>query len=440
MRTRHNIRPLPLAPEDFLPLLDALGPFEAQPRIAVAVSGGADSMALALLAQAWAQARHGEAIALTVDHGLRAEAADEARQVGAWLGARGVAHHVLRWSGAKPSGDVQAAARSARYRLLAEWCRDAGVLHLLLAHHLEDQAETVLLRLGRGSGVDGLAAMAAVTERPEMRLLRPLLTVPRTRLAATLRAAGQEWIEDPSNANPAYARVRLRGLFPALAGEGMTAERLAATARRHGRARAALEHSVAMVAAAHATLHPSGWAELDRAALDGPDETALRLLARLLMVVSGRPYGPRLERLEGLLVALRSGEAGRSLSGCLIASRDARIRVMREPAAVAPPVTVRGGDVVLWDGRFRIAVDGPGEAVARIGALGRAGRLDGVREHGAGAIRLPAVVRETVPALIDDGAILAAPHLGYKRASEWSIRFVSWAASVPLTAVGHCLV
>mgnify|MGYP001809907465 CR=1 FL=1 len=430
----------PLSPLDFPPLLDALGPFESSPHIAVAVSGGADSMALALLAQGWARQRGGTAIALTVDHGLRVEAADEARQVGEWLGRRGMAHHILRWNGAKPTGDIQATARAARYGLLAAWCRAAGVLHLLLAHHLEDQAETVLLRLGRGSGVDGLAAMAAVTERAEMRLLRPLLTVPRARLAATLRAAGQDWIEDPSNANPAYSRVRLRALLPELGAEGLTAERLAATARRLGRARTALEHHVATAAAAHVTLHPAGWAELDAAALEQPDEIVLRLLARLLMGVSGRPYGPRLERLESLLTALRRRDGGRSLAGCLIEPHPRRIRIMREPAAVAPPLTVRGGDVVLWDGRFRIAIDGPAEASARVQALGRAGWADLTRAHGSGATRPPAAVRETLPALVDDGGILAVPQLGYKRGSGVSIRFVTWAPLVPLTAVGHCLV
>lgn len=430
----------PLAPADFAPLLDALGPFEARPHIAVAVSGGADSLALAVLAHGWARSRNGDAVALTVDHGLRPEAADEARQVGAWLSARGVAHHILCWQGDKPAGDIQAAARAARYRLLIDWCRAAGVLHLLLGHHLEDQAETVLLRLGRGSGVDGLAAMAPVSERPELRLLRPLLTVPRDRLAATLRAVGQDWIRDPSNGNPAFARVRLRALLPGLAGEGLTAERLAGTARRLGRARAALEHQVARTALAHVTLHPSGWAELDRAALAEPEEIALRLLARLLMVVAGSPYPPRLEQLERLHRALCAGDPGRSLAGCLIAAAGRRIRLMREPAAVAPALPVRGGDTVTWDGRFRLAVDGPSTATGRVEALGRSGwrALSGGLQ--GGLPRLPRAVRETVPALVDDGTILAVPHLGYKRGSGLAIRLVAWAPATPLTAVGHCLV
>src|SRR5205823_2951019 len=152
--------------------------FEARPRLAVAVSGGPDSMALLLLADRWARQRGGEAWGLTVDHGLRPESAGEARIVAGWLAARGMAHEILVWSGDKPATGIQEAAREARYALLAGWCRAHGILHLLTAHHREDQAETYLIRRRAGSGVDGLAAMSAVRELPGCRIVRPLLSVP----------------------------------------------------------------------------------------------------------------------------------------------------------------------------------------------------------------------------------------------------------------------
>src|SRR5262249_20106992 len=186
------------------------GPFESRPHLAVAVSGGRDSMALALLVAAWAERRGGRVTAITVDHGLRPEAAAEARQVGRWLRAHGITHRTLRWrppAGALPGG-LQAAARAGRYAPPCGWGRPRGVLHLALAHQQEDQAETLLLRLARGSGLDGLAAMAPIAERMGVRLLRPLLSVPRARLRATLVAAPQPWIDDPSNENPAHARIR----------------------------------------------------------------------------------------------------------------------------------------------------------------------------------------------------------------------------------------
>ena len=152
----------PISKKEFAASMAALGPFERPPALAVAVSGGADSMALTLLAADWAAARRGSIVALTVDHRLRNESRAEAKQVAAWLAARGIEHKILAWTGEKPSSDVQAAAREKRYELLEDWCRRQGILHLLVAHNLDDQAETFLLRLGRGSGLYGLSGMASV--------------------------------------------------------------------------------------------------------------------------------------------------------------------------------------------------------------------------------------------------------------------------------------
>src|SRR5262249_55753975 len=190
--------------------LDAIGGLEKRPFISVAVSGGPDSLALTILADRWARERGGRLAALTVDHGLRPESAEEARTVGAWLSARGVAHDVLVWSNPKPATGIQEAAREARYRLLAEWCRAQGCLHLLTAHHREDQAETYLIRKRADSGVDGLAGMSAVREIAGLRLVRPLLRVPKARLVALLDEEGQSFLSDPSNRNPVFERARLR--------------------------------------------------------------------------------------------------------------------------------------------------------------------------------------------------------------------------------------
>jgi tRNA(Ile)-lysidine synthase len=184
--------------------LDAIGGFEAQPFIAVAVSGGPDSLALTILADRWARERGGQLTALTVDHRLRPESAHEARIVGEWLAGRGIAHHVLVWDEAKPKTGIQEAARAARYRLLAGWCRAQGCLHLLTAHHREDQVETHLIRRRAGSGADGLAGMSAVREMAGLRLVRPLLAVPKARLIAALEGEGQPFISDPSNLNPDF--------------------------------------------------------------------------------------------------------------------------------------------------------------------------------------------------------------------------------------------
>lgn len=419
-----------------------LGPFERPPHVAVAVSGGADSLALALLAAEWAAAHAGTATALTVDHGLRPESAAEAECVGGWLNTRGLEHHILRWSPGPLTADVQAAARAARYRLLEDWCAKHGVLHLLLAHHREDQAETFLLRLGRGSGVDGLSAMAAITETPRLRLVRPLLDVPRTRLRATLRAAGQPWIEDPSNLKPEFARVRLRALMPQLAAEGLSPERLAATAARLSRARSALEDLATDAAARHIHLHPSGWAECAPGLPSETAEVALRVLSRLLMAIAGRDYPPRLERLERLLAGLRAGGRGYTLAGCRLVNGPEGIRVFREAAAMAPPLPIFGPGLITWDGRFQLMLRGSGAATLQ--ALGSVPRQirEAVQHERLAAVPGPA--RVALPALCDDRGIFAVPHLGYKRhdvsPSNYAVEWVEFAPPLPLTAVGHCLV
>jgi tRNA(Ile)-lysidine synthase len=410
-----------VTPAEFERLMQAVGPFEPRPRVAVAVSGGSDSMALALLAAGWAARRRGAIIALTVDHGLRPEAAAEARQVGRWLRARGIAHRILRWqppAGALPGG-LQAAARAARYGLLTDWCRRHGALHLASAHQREDQAETLLLRLARGSGLDGLAAMAPVAERAGVRLIRPLLPIARARLRATLAGARQSWIDDPSNDDPAHARIRIRRLLPALAGEGLEAARLAATAAHLGRARAAIDDAVAALLAAAAGIYPAGYARLDAAAMAAaPAEVSLRALARCLMAIGGRDYAPRLDRLERLHGRLCAGALGGgvTLAGCLVIPRAGALLVCREPEMAAEEIAIAPGATVIWDGRFQIARAPAGPAqrvqrliVRRLGAEGWAGlaaRDPDLRRH-----PIPPAVRPSLPALCGALGIVAVPHL-----------------------------
>jgi tRNA(Ile)-lysidine synthase len=425
---------------EFAALMTALGPFEAHPHIAVACSGGADSMALALLLHDWTRSVAGRLTALTVDHRLRPESGAEARQVADWLGRRGITHETLARPDAPSSGNLQAAARRMRYALLSSWCRGRGVLHLALAHHREDQAETLLLRLARGSGVDGLAAMAAVSESADVRLLRPLLTVERSRLAATLEAAGQPHVEDPSNENAAFRRVRLRHSAAVLAREGLTAGRLAATAARLGRARAALDDAAARLLAEAAALYPEGYALLDTAALrTAPAEIALRALARVVTAVSGSSYPPRFERTQNLYRALCASAdglaGGRTLGGCRILSYRGRAMVCRESGAADMAAGAAGR--FLWDGRFRVVVDG--DSGFELRRLGRKGWLDAVADRPSlRQTPVPAPVRPSLPSFWHLDVLVAVPHLNYVR--QWNgkelsrVREVTFAPSRPLTS------
>lgn len=406
----------PLTLDDFAELMARLGPFEPAPVLALAVSGGADSMALALLASAWAATRGGTVTALIVDHRLRPEATAEAELTRSRLQARGIPAEILTRYGETPASDLQAFAREARYALLTRWCRDRGVLHLVTAHHRDDQAETLLLRLARGSGLAGLAAMPAIAHLDSCRLLRPLLSVPPARLRATLQEAGQDWIEDPSNGNEVFARVRLRNSARQLAALGLAPARLAATARHLGRARAALEDQVARLLAADVTIHPAGFATLNLPEFiaSSPD-IALRALAAIITCIGGQTVTPRFERLEALrAVLVRDGFRPRTLSGCRIVPQRGSVLVFRELAAIAAPLPL-GAAPVHWDNRFLVAVAGRnhGHETIEVGALGmeHSDRLKRLKDIGGADI--PARAWPTLPTLRRKGKILAVPHLAW---------------------------
>lgn len=397
---------------DFAALMVAS--FEPRPHLAVAVSGGSDSLALMLLAHDWATVRGGRITALTVDHGLRPEAGAEAAQVAAWCAARGIDHVILTRRGPAPAKGIQAFARAARYALLENWCRDHFVLHLLLAHQSDDQAETVKMRDTRGSGMDGLAGMASVVEHGAVRLLRPLLGVPRAALRAYLRARGQEWIEDPSNRNPAFTRVRVRDEL-GRAVPGSSAAHLAATAARLGHVRAAEEAEDARRLARFVALDPAGFATIDPKAFTDTEPLGVRAFGALLATISGSDFPARTERIERLRLELIAGLAqDRTLGGCLILRRRGKILVCREPAAVAAPIPLAPGAALRWDGRFWVALDAAAPEGLMLGALGGDAPLI-ARELGKTAVlRLPAAaVRATLPTLRDSKGVVAVPALGY---------------------------
>ncbi|PWC84296.1 cell cycle protein [Azospirillum sp. TSH100] len=403
----------PVSPEEFARALAALGGFEPAPAVAVGVSGGGDSVALVLLLRHWVAERGGSLLALTVDHGLRPESAAEAAAVGQAMARLGVPHRVLRWDGAKPAGGLQAAARAARHRLLGAACSETGILHLALAHHRDDQAETVLLRLARGSGIDGLAGMPPVRADGAVRVIRPLLNFSHVRLLATCRAEGVDWIEDPSNHNPRFARARLRAACDLLGREGLDGARLGEVARRAGRARAALEQATAALLAETAAIHPEGWITLaPESLLAAPAEIALRALGRALAAVGGPVHPVRDEALERLLGGLADGQGG-TLGGCVVRMRRGTVMIAREPAAVTERPTVPPGGAVLWDGRFDLRVSSRWKLPVTVAALGAAGWREWAGRQAPETLpNLPVPVRETLPSLWSGADLLGVPMVG----------------------------
>lgn len=339
---------LPLRLAEFGEAMERFAPFEPRPKIAVAVSGGADSVCLAVLALAWTLERQGEIRAWIVDHGLRAGSAAEAALVADRLKGLGLPAGVVRWLHGPLSSRIQERAREARYRLLEEAVARWGGLHLLVAHHADDQAETIAMRRTRRSGPVGLSGMAAVVERSQIRILRPLLAVPKARLVATLQARRIPWVEDPSNADPRFARAALRVQGPRLEEPGMGGHE-----GRHAQAHAdpacdafarlRLDKEVAAFLAAHAQIGESRHVQFERARFRGlPADTANHLLGRIMAALIQRPYPPSPASVTRMSRALAgTGTGAMTLGGCLVrfGERWVRLRPERpDPTTWRPPV------------------------------------------------------------------------------------------------------
>ncbi len=382
------------------------------PKIALAVSGGPDSTALVFCARRWGLR---DIVALIVDHGLRPESAAEAAQVKARLQDLGVVVDVLKWTHGVVSGRIHEKARAARYGLLIEACKRHGAADLLLAHHRDDQAETVLMRLAKGSGIDGLAGIAPQNVRDGVRLVRPFLDVPKARLTATCEKAGLVYVFDPSNASEKYARGRLRKIMPLLEAEGLTADRMAALAVRAREAKEALDASTRafLKDAAHAAEGGAAW--IDRALLrDVPREIARRALAEALRYVHAEPYPPEFSSLSALVEAIVGDAAAKAqtLCGCIVFVSENKVGIIREPSAASEALPLPPGGSVLWDGRWsvRSAFDAPAATVRALGVLTHE-RIDalapGLRR------RIPqGRVRAALPGVWVGDALYAVPGFG----------------------------
>ncbi len=372
---------LAVAPDEFARMMAALGPFAPGRRVAVAVSGGADSMALALLAADW-----GNPLCLVIDHGLRAGSATDAALTAERLGARGIAHKVLTLTHLAAGPGLAARARAARYEALIGAVREAGLCDVLLGHHARDQAETRLIRARAASGEAGLAGMAAIVELPDIRLLRPLLAVAPGRLRVTLRDRAVGWVEDPSNTDMRAERVRHRVHLADADGDGAAVSALLAATQTQGVARAADDVAVAAELAAGVEIYPQGFAVVRAARLTA------KALGALIRAIGGGAYPAPTRAVAHLAADLRPATlagtrllpAGKYGPGFLL---------VREAAAIAASVPGVAG--MVWDRRFRLDPT----SLVPAGA---------VVTGGGGAAHLPAAVRAAMPRLMLNDVPLAA--------------------------------
>lgn len=400
------------------------GPLPA--RLGIAVSGGGDSLALLHLAAEWSRDTDIAVAAVTVDHGLRPEAATEARHVAGICGRLDIPHTILRWQGWDGRGNLQDAARRARQRLIADWAASQDIDTVALGHTADDQAETVLMRLSRGAGVDGLSGMTQRRTAHGVTWLRPLLSVSRQALRDYLIGLGESWIDDPSNEDPAFDRVKARRVLAALAPLGIDTQGLCAVADNLRDARAALEAQT-FRAALDLVRIEAGDVVLNRAGLrDQPVEISRRLMVHALKWVSSAEYGPRTAALRDVMQTLQKGRSA-TLHGCrLLRGRD-DLRVCREYRAVRD---TRGPTDALWDGRWRFS--GPHDKGLALGALGVEGlrRCPAWRDTG-----LPRAALSASPAVWRDGELIAAPLAGV--ANGWRAELAQGPDSFFDTIISH---
>ncbi|WP_457648109.1 tRNA lysidine(34) synthetase TilS [Profundibacter sp.] len=371
--------------------------------IGIAVSGGSDSTALLHLMHQWAGGAGVTLHAVTVDHGLRDAAAGEAKSVARMCAGLGIDHSTLHWTDWDGKGNLQDQARRARYRLIAGWARERGIEMIALGHTVEDQAETFLMRLARGSGVDGLSGMATRRKSDGVTWVRPVLLQRRQDLRDYLQRHGIGWIDDPTNEDERFDRVKIRKAMQVLADLGLDAERLAGTAQDLQIARIALEHQTKEAAERIATVE-NGDVVLDRAQYRRlPKEISARLFSHALCRVSSAEYRPRRMALIDAEYSADIGKAS-TLHGCLITANKDEIRITREHQAVKDTVCPTDE---IWDNRWLLI--GPHETGLELRALGAAGLAECPDWRETGMLRTSLLA---TPAVWKKDSLIAAPLAG----------------------------
>lgn len=292
--------------------------FDLRGGVAVAVSGGADSMALALLLKRWSDQRTTPipVIALTVDHQLRPESSKEAHTVKKWFERWDIAHHILTWDHPVLRSGIQNKARQARYALLSQGCLDHKIPNLMTAHHKHDQWETVMMRLSKGSGLTGLCGMRPLTKTNFGFLIRPFLSIEPDRLKASLREFQQPFLEDPSNQNTDYARIRWRRLLPILSEEGLTPSMVYKTALQLQQTEAFCEEQTQKALAV--CLEKGDQIVLEKLQ-EWPLEIAHRVLKKVIRDIGQAPYGLNTLKVEALYQKISSPcFKGATAGGCYL--------------------------------------------------------------------------------------------------------------------------
>jgi len=400
-------------------------PFENNPVLALAVSGGPDSMALLHCACRWMRSRQASLTVLTVNHQLRAEAKDEVTKVAEWAENLGLPCHILTIPNKLLGNNISAQAREWRYRLLTGWCRDNHVLHLLTAHHQDDQVETFFNRLERGSGLEGLSCMRQITYMNGVRLLRPLLSSRKESISEFLLKEKIDWVKDPTNEDENYFRARFRKIFPQLSDQGLiSAPRVMLGIANLQRANAMIEDEISRLTSQYIEISPAGYMMLDTDFLKKASaEVALRVLNRCLMIIGGHRDSVRYSTLDHLYQRLLHPPLSTATAAgcCVMNGIKNKILIYRERHAIAAPLKLEFGEQ-LWDCRFIVTYAASKKDLmnCHVGqlSLGRSALLKWIKNNciTLSSVQryllknLPSQVYPTLPAIYQQDQLIAVPY------------------------------
>jgi tRNA(Ile)-lysidine synthase len=378
--------------------------------ICVGVSGGRDSMCLLRLLKRWKKLNieAPKIIAVSIDHALRKESESECKLVKSWCNELGIEHHTLNWEGIKPSTSVQQKAREARYKLLIDFCNQNKIKALVMAHHLEDQVETFFMRLARGSGIDGLRSMQYCRVQSGVDIIRPLLSIKKSRLLETLINFDQKWIDDPSNLDERYERVRVRKYIENLNDIDIDLKNISKSITRLTRSQIALELMSLKIFNDISSIDNAGYVSIDNAKLlVCNEEIQLRILQMSLNTVSGNRH-ISLNSLENIIRRIQDSNLNITLSGCRVIKNKKDIVIFRENRNL-PRIIIAPGDEIIWDNRFIVNLDKE-ESSLELEAIGNyAINAEAIKK--TNLINIPKNALLTLPAGFRDGRLVLLPNI-----------------------------
>ncbi len=396
--------------------------------IALAVSGGPDSTAMMQIAALSKKLKNNKVTVIVVDHGLREESKNEANIVGQNAKLLGFKFKILKWDGVKPKTRIQEIARKTRYKLMTSWCKKKGIEKLFLAHHLDDQVETFLMRLGKGSGVDGLAVMNYVTEISSLKLVRPFLEIPKTRFIKILSITNLEWISDPSNFSSNYKRSRIRKILPILSKEGINSKQIGLVIKRMRSAKDALNTQTNILLKKYLSNVDNVAYFLNKELLKDAKEKEilLRVLEKIFMNISGSIYPPRRNKLENILswILKNNNIKAKTLTGVVVRKRKSELIFYREPDDCYKSVNIRPltSRYSCWDDRFFLKANKSNDLQIR--ALGDVG-ITILKEEKIlkrqGFQNVPLSAWKTVPGVWSKKRLISVPTLGYCKQKDLKI-------------------